>query len=127
MKRPVRKKLLLVDDSRPVRQRLASLIAELPGVEVVGQAGRVGEAIRKIDRLRPQIVVLDISLPDGTGLEVLRAIRKQRPFPRVIMLTNFTEAAYRDKCLQLGAEYFFDKSAQFDQAVEVIRALSRAS
>jgi DNA-binding NarL/FixJ family response regulator len=124
MKRPV--KVLLVDDSRLVRERLAALVTELAGVEIVGQAGGVGEAIRKIQRLRPQVVVLDISLADGTGLEVLKGIRNRRPFPRVIMLTNFTQAAYREKCLKLGAQYFFDKSAQFEQAVEVIRELGRS-
>ena len=124
MKRPV--KVLLVDDSRLVRERLASLVTELPGVELVGQAGGVAEAIRKIHKLRPQIVVLDISLADGTGLQVLQGIRNRRPFPCVIMLTNFTQAAYREKCFKLGAEHFFDKSAQFENAVEVLREMGRA-
>jgi DNA-binding NarL/FixJ family response regulator len=126
MKPPTRKTVLLVDDSRIVRERLLALIADLPGIEVVGRAARVGEAIRKIRDLRPQIVVLDISLPDGNGLQVLEAVRKwRRSIPRIIMLTNFAHQAYRQKCLQLGAEYFFDKSAQFDQAVEVLRQISR--
>ena len=126
MKPPSRQKVLLVDDSRIVRERLLALIAELPDIEVVGKAGRVAEAIRKIRLLRPQIVVLDIALPDGNGLQVLEAVRKwRRSLPRIIMLTNLAHQAYREKCLRLGAEYFFDKSAQFDQAVEVIRQISR--
>ena len=126
MKRPAPKKVLLVDDSRVIRERLLSLIAELPDIEVVGKAERVAEAIRKIRTLRPQIVVLDISLPDGNGMQVLEAIRKmRRPLPRVIMLTNFAHEAYREKCLELGAEYFFDKSAEFEEAVEVIKELSQ--
>jgi two-component system, NarL family, response regulator DevR len=126
MKRAPRKKVLLVDDSRLVRQRLQALIGDLPDVQIVGNAGRVTEAIRKIRDLRPQIVVLDIALLDGNGLQVLEAIRKfRRALPRIIMLTNFSHEAYRDKCLKLGAEYFFDKSAQFEQAVDVIRELSR--
>jgi DNA-binding NarL/FixJ family response regulator len=128
MKRVPRKKLLLVDDSRVVRQRLQALLADLPDVEVVGNATRVAEAIRKIRQLRPQIVVLDIALLDGNGLQVLEAVRKsRRSLPRIIMLTNFAHEAYRAKCLALGAEYFFDKSAQFEEAVEVIRELSRNS
>ena len=126
MKHPARKRVFLVDDSRIVRERLLGLIAELPNVDVVGKAARVAEAIRKIRRLRPQIVVLDIALPDGNGLQVLEAIRKsRRSLPRIIMLSNLAHEAYREKCMELGAEYFFDKSAQFDQAVEVIRELSQ--
>src|SRR5215212_5725126 len=126
MKRAPRKKVLLVDDSRLVRQRLQALIGDLPDVEIVGNAGRVTEAIRKIRDLRPQIVVLDIALLDGNGLQVLEAVRKlRRTLPRIIMLTNLAHQAYRDKCLKLGAEYFFDKSAQFEEAVDVIRELSR--
>src|SRR4051812_41274920 len=67
MKRALRKKVLLVDDSRIVRERLGALISELPSVELVGEASNVAEGIRKIRRLRPDIVVLDISMPDGNG------------------------------------------------------------
>jgi len=127
MKRAPRKKVLLVDDSRIVRERLAALISELPSVELIGEAVSVADGIRKIRRLRPHIVVLDISMPDGTGIQVLEAIRKDRGrLPHIIMLTNFAHEAYRERCLELGAEFFFDKSAEFEDAVETIKALSRS-
>jgi DNA-binding NarL/FixJ family response regulator len=127
MKRAPRKKVLLVDDSRIVRERLAALISELPSVELIGEAVSVADGIRKIRRLRPHIVVLDISMPDGTGIQVLEAIRKNRGrLPHIIMLTNFAHEAYRERCLELGAEFFFDKSAEFEEAVETIKALSRS-
>jgi len=127
MKRAPRKKVLLVDDSRIVRERLAALISELPSVELIGEAVSVADGIRKIRRLRPHIVVLDISMPDGTGIQVLEAIRKDRGrLPHIIMLTNFAHEAYRERCLELGAEFFFDKSAEFEEAVETIKALSRS-
>lgn len=125
MKPATCKTVLLVDDSRIVRERLLALVSELPHVEVVGEASGAIEAIRKIRRLRPQIVVLDISMPDGSGIHVLQALRKQRHSPlHVIMLTNFAQDAYREKCIELGAEYFFDKSVEFQNAVETIRELS---
>ncbi len=129
MKRPPRKTVLLVDDSRIVRERLLALLAELSGVEVVGEASGVAEAIRKVRRLRPDIILLDISMSDGSGMEVLEMIKKmpRRPAPRIIMLTNFAHDAYRERCLELGAEYFFDKSAQFEEAVGIINELSHPS
>jgi DNA-binding NarL/FixJ family response regulator len=125
MKPALRKKVLLVDDSRIVRERLRALISELHGVDVIGEASNVADGIRKIRRLRPHIVVLDISMPDGNGIQVLEAIKRpRRTAPQIIMLTNFAHEAYRERCIELGAEYFFDKSAEFEEAVEMIRELS---
>src|SRR5438552_3839151 len=116
MKRAARTKVLLVDDSRIVRERLLELISELPEVDVVGEASGVAEAVRKISRLRPDIVVLDISMSDGSGIQVLEAIKGPRlRRTHIIMLTNFAHEAYRERCIELGAEYFFDKSAQFEE------------
>ena len=126
MKRAPRKKVLLVDDSRIVRERLAALISELPGVVLIGEACNVSEGVKKIRQLRPHIVVLDISMPGGNGIQVLEAVRKRGPAPHIIMLTNFAHEAYRERCLELGAEYFFDKSAEFENAVATIKQLSRS-
>ena len=80
-------------------------------------------AVDAILRLRPDVVVLDISMPGGGGFFVLERIRQQRPAPLVIMLTNFSQDAYRQKCLQLGAWHFFDKSTEFEKVLEVLRGL----
>ena len=95
--------MLLVDDSRIVRDRLLELISELPAVEVIGEAAGAAEAIRKIRRLRPDIVVLDISMPDGNGIQVLEAVKRPRASrSRIIMLTNFAHEPYRERCLELA-------------------------
>ena len=118
---------MIVDDSRIVRDRLVALISELPTVEVIGQAANVVDAVKKIRRLQPHIIVLDIAMPGGNGIQVLESIRKlRRPQAHIIMLTNFAQEAYRERCLELGAEYFFDKSAEFEEAVETIKELSRS-
>ena len=128
MKHVPRKRVLLVDNSLVVRERLLVLISELPHVDVVAEASTVAEAIRKNRRFRPEIVVLDISLPDGNGIQVLESIKSnRRATPHVIMLTNFALEAYRERCLELGAEYFFDKSAEFEQAVQTIKKLSQTT
>jgi DNA-binding NarL/FixJ family response regulator len=115
--------VFIVDDSPVVRDRLATLISELPNVEVVGQADIAFEAINSIRRLRPTVVVLDISMPGGSGMYVLESIKKDQPNPLVIMLTNFASDQYRQKCVRLGADYFFDKSTEFERVTEVLRCL----
>jgi DNA-binding NarL/FixJ family response regulator len=118
-----RNPVFIVDDSPVVRDRLTAMIAELPNVEIVGQADIAFEAIHSIRRLRPAVVVLDISMPGGSGMYVLETIKKDRPVPVVIMLTNFAHEQYRQKCLQLGADYFFDKSTEFERVPEVLRQI----
>jgi DNA-binding NarL/FixJ family response regulator len=118
-----RQPVFIVDDSPVVRDRLVAMIAELPNVEVVGQADIAFEAIHSIRQLRPSVVVLDISMPGGSGMYVLESIKKDRPGPLVIMLTNFAHDQYRQKCLQLGADYFFDKSTEFERVTEVLRQI----
>ena len=96
-----RQPVFLVDDFRIVREGLASLISELPNLEIVGQAELASQAVSGIRALRPTIVVLDISMPGGNGLEVLQIIKRQNPAPLVIMLTNLAQEQYRQKSLQL--------------------------
>lgn len=121
---PNRKPVFIVDDSPVVRERLVTMISELPNVEIVGQADIAFEAINSIRKLRPSIVVLDISMPGGSGMYVLETIKKEQPGPVVIMLTNFAHEQYRKKCLQLGADYFFDKSTEFERVTEVLKQVA---
>ncbi len=123
----IRKPVFIVDDSPVVRERLVTMISELPNVEIVGQADIAFEAINSIRRLRPSIVVLDISMPGGSGMYVLESIKKDPPGPLVIMLTNFAHDQYRKKCLQLGADFFFDKSTEFERVTEVLKRFAPRS
>src|SRR2546428_3470418 len=126
MKRNLRKKVFIVDDSPVVRERLATLLSDLPSVEIVGQAEIAFEAISATRRLKPDVMLLDISMPGGSGIHVLEMVKKERPAPLVIMLTNFAHEQYRQKCLQLGADYFFDKSTEFERVTEVLREFPSA-
>jgi DNA-binding NarL/FixJ family response regulator len=123
MKRDTPKKVLIADDSHIVRERLVSLLSDLPGVEIVGEAETAFEAIQSIRRLRPAVVILDISMPGGSGIQVLETIRKEKPVPLIIMLTNFTHEPYRQRCFKLGADYFFDKSNEFEKVRDVLESL----
>lgn len=108
-------KVFIADDSRIVLERLITLLEELTGVEIVGQAENVTEAIRDIRNLQPDVAILDIHLPDGNGIDVLRQIKQDGAGPIVIILTNYPYPGYRQRCLQAGADFFLDKSTEFDQ------------
>lgn len=120
MKSLPKKDVFIVDDSAVVRDRLAQMISELPGITVVGHADIAFEAIQEIRRLRPDCVVLDISMPGGSGMYVLETVKREHPGLTVIMLTNFAHDPYRQKCLQLGADYFFDKTSEFEKVLDIL-------
>jgi DNA-binding NarL/FixJ family response regulator len=113
-------KVFIADDSRIVQEHLVTMFDELAEVEIVGQAETVAEAISAIGKLRPDVVILDIRMPDGSGIDVLQTIKQDDPAPAVIVLTNYPYPAYRQKCLQAGADFFLDKSTEFDQIPELI-------
>ncbi|MET0645072.1 MAG: response regulator transcription factor [Pyrinomonadaceae bacterium] len=119
--------IFIVDDSKVLRDRLVSMLSEVEGIEVVGQAGNAAEAISGIRRLRPRVVVLDIQMPGGSGIEVLRTIKREAPPTVVVMLTNHTLAQYREKCMELGADYFLDKTRDLDKLTEIFQDLVSSS
>ena len=121
MVREDRRKVFIVDDSPLVRERLINMISEIPTAEVVGQADIAFGASNTIRKLRPAVVVLDISMPGGSGLHLLEEIKQNDSAPLVIVLTNFAEEPYKQKCFQLGADYFLDKSTEFEKVMDIIR------
>ncbi len=116
-------KIFIADDSILVRERLAALISELQAVELVGQAGDVDETLGGIRQSRPDVVILDIRMPGGNGIQVLEAIKTCDVKPAVIMFTAFPFPQYRQKCLELGADYFLDKTMEFDRVAHVLEQL----
>jgi DNA-binding NarL/FixJ family response regulator len=117
-------KVFISDDSATVRERLVTMALDLPEVDVVGQAQDAPGSLDAIRQTRPDVVILDIRLPGGNGIQVLREVKKMKPAPQVIMLTNFAYAQYRKKCEEAGADFFLDKSTEFDklpQTLEQVR------
>ena len=116
-------KLFIVDDSEIMRDRLTTMFSDIKDVEVVGYAEETIEAIKLIREISPDIVILDIRIPGGSGIDVLENIKKEKNSPIVIVLTNYPYPQYRERCIKLGAEYFFDKSTEFNDVYEVIQLL----
>ena len=120
-------KVLIVDDSAAIRERLKAMISEIPGVEVVGEAEDGTQAIEETKRLNPDVVVMDIKMPGMNGIDALMGIKEYRPSIIVTMLTNYPYPQYRKKCMALGADYFFNKAAEFEKVREIIEKLIRES
>jgi DNA-binding NarL/FixJ family response regulator len=120
--------IFLVEDSSLLRQRLAELLGAIPGASLVGEAERADEAIRDILSLRPDVVVLDLSLAGGTsGFEVLREVCRKAPEIDVYMLSNFVASPYRELAERLGARDFFDKSSELERARRVLTERAAAA
>jgi len=113
-------RVFVADDSAPVRERIESLLREIPDIEVVGHAEDSLAARLLITALQPDVVILDINMPGGSGIEVLHDIKRLSPSPKVIMLTNYSQPQYRARCLEEGADHFFDKSTEFDRIRDVL-------
>ena len=113
-------KIFVVEDSEVVRERLKLLLTEVSEVEIIGEAETQTEAIALITELKPDVVILDIRLANGSGIDVLHNIKKGKSVPMVIILTNYPYPQYKEKCLKAGADYFFDKSSEFNKIAEVL-------
>jgi len=118
-------KVLIVDDSAIIRERLKAMLSEITELENISQARDSLEAISSFQKLNPEVVILDIRMPGGSGIDVLQEIKKSNQPPVVIVLTNYPYPQYRRKCIDAGADFFFDKSTEFDKVIEVLKQLSQ--
>ena len=110
----------IVDDSQAVRERLVGMISEVDETTLAGTTGDPREAVRAIFRLHPDSVILDIRMPGMNGIQVLREIKQGPRAPMVIMLTNYPFEQYRRECTEAGADYFLNKSTEFEKINEIL-------
>lgn len=119
-----RLRVLIADDSEALCDRLVNMFSEVAGVEIVGLAKDVASALAAITNLVPNVVILDIQMPGGSGFDVLRSLKATQPAAIAIMLTNHPYPQYQQKCLELGADYFFSKSTDAKRLLEIIGELA---
>lgn len=117
-------RLVLVDDHELVRYGIRAVIEAEPDLKVVGEAGTATEGIRRIAFEEPDVVVLDVNLPDGSGVEVCRRIRAVSPHSRVLMLTAFADEATLAAAREAGAAGFILKRVQNFDLVSHIRRVA---
>jgi two-component system response regulator DevR len=122
-KAPLR--LLVVDDHEVVRQGLVALLDRREGFEVVAQAGTTAEAVAAAARFEPDLVVMDVRLPDGSGIEACREIRAARPETRVVMLTSFPDEEAVLSAIIAGASGYLLKQIRGRDLVTALEAVAR--
>lgn len=111
--------VFIVEDSVAMRENLRSMLSEFHDLRMVGYAADETGAIEHINSLLPDVVILDLNLQSGTGVAVLKNVKKYHPEIKVMVLTNCNDEFYADACKRANADYFFDKSFQFMQVREV--------
>lgn len=116
-------RVFVVEDSALIRRRIIDNVQSMGGFDVVGYAESEDEAVKAIGRLRPDIVVTDIRLKEGNGIEVVRQVRAEdlSPRPKIFVLTNFAYPEYEAQCSLAGADAFFDKSSEYDSFLTQLR------
>ncbi|HSB80875.1 MAG TPA: response regulator transcription factor [Candidatus Methylomirabilis sp.] len=116
-------RVLVVDDSEIVGKRVAALLSEFPEIELLDQVKDGLQAVERIRTLRPDAVILDIGLPGRNGIEILQDLKREKLAPLVIILTNYPYPQYQERCVKAGADFFFDKSIEFDRVPETLKQL----
>lgn len=118
-------RLLVVDDHEVVREGLVALLGRRPGFQVVAQAGTVAEAVAAAHRFEPDLVVMDVRLPDGSGVEACREIRSELPRTRVIMLTSYPDEEAVLSAIVAGASGYLLKQTRARDLVAALEAVGR--
>lgn len=118
-------RILIVDDHDIVRQGIVALLERQPGYDVVAQAGTAAEAMAAVDRFAPNLIILDVSLPDGSGIETCREIKARHPETRVVILTGAAEEDTVLTAVVAGANGYLLKSSgvrEVMHAIDVVAA-----
>jgi DNA-binding NarL/FixJ family response regulator len=113
--------VVIVDDSEIIRKQLRELLGDYPDIHVVADTDDIAEALVFAHTKNPDFFILDIRMPKGNGFALLKYLKNQNRAWKVIVLTNFADDCYRSKAEALGADYFFDKSTEFEKIIEVLR------
>ena len=116
-------RIMIVDDHEVVRDGIKALLAEEEGLTIAGEAGGVREAIERAEWARPDVVVMDIRLPDGSGIDATREIRARLPNTRVLMLTTFADDEALFASIMAGAAGYVLKQVLGGDLVRAIRAV----
>lgn len=116
-------RFLLADDHRMFRETLCHMLQGIPDLELLGQVGSGKELLDALGRLEADLVVLDVGLPDMSGIELARQVRANHPSIRIVALSGYTDRLFVDEMLKAGAKGYVAKSAGADDLVRAIRAV----
>jgi DNA-binding NarL/FixJ family response regulator len=118
-------RVVLAEEHRIVRWALAEALAKEADIEVVGEADTVQQALELVQRVKPDIVILDTSMPDHSGFDLLAALRHLDAGPLIVVFAPHTAASYAARAIAAGAHAYLDKNVEPEAVVEAIRAVQR--
>ncbi|MBN2600990.1 MAG: response regulator transcription factor [Candidatus Marinimicrobia bacterium] len=118
-------KVLLVDDSDILRNHLITILSDMEKVDIVGECIDTDSAIKDLKKKKPDLVILDIRIPGEGGIHVLKVAKEKFPNLKVIIFTDYPYPQYRTKCMEIGADYFFDKSTETEKLIDQIKHLAK--
>lgn len=121
---PAMTKLLVVDDSELIRSRLVDWFQSVLGMTDIDTAGTLEQTLSRVQAAPPTLTILDLHLPDGNAVQIIPALKQLAPNMRIAMLTNDASEFNRARCLQAGADWFFDKSTEFEKVLDLVQQQS---
>jgi DNA-binding NarL/FixJ family response regulator len=117
--------ILIIDDSEVFRSRIVEILANNNKSTDILEANSILEAKEIMLDVLPDILITDIRMPGGTGLDLIKHVRKDNPVTLIIVITNYPEAQYKVEAFKTGANYFFDKSSEMDNLLEIINQFNQ--
>ena len=117
-------RVMIVDDHEIVRRGIAEIVDRSDGLVVVAEAGSVAEALRRAELVRPEVVLVDLQLPDGTGIDIITALHRTLPQTHPIVLTSFDDDDALSEALHAGARAFLLKTVRGAEIADVIKAVA---
>jgi two-component system response regulator DevR len=118
-------KVFIVEDSPLIRRRLVQLVETIHGVRIVGEAEDAPAAISGILANQPDLVLLDLHLAQGTGMDVVNGLSPYQRPAIIVVLSNHATPTIRQACLRAGVQYVFDKTREFTLALDIIAQICR--
>ncbi|MDR2372968.1 MAG: response regulator transcription factor [Bifidobacteriaceae bacterium] len=117
--------VMIVDDHEVVRRGIAEVVERSDGMRVVAEAGSVAEALRRAVLVNPHVILVDLRLPDGTGIDLMKQLQSSAPTARPVVLTSFDDDDALAAALEVGAAAFLIKSVRGAEIADVIRAVAQ--
>ena len=113
-------KIYVIDDSMMIWAWLRDIATDIEDLLIAGFSAKSNGAVERILELRPDLVILDLRLPGGSGIQLLKQIKEATPDTPVAVFTSYMLDSYKTQCLELGADYMFDKSRDHEKLVKLL-------
>ncbi|PFG40854.1 LuxR family two component transcriptional regulator [Georgenia soli] len=117
-------RVMIIDDHEIVRRGIAEIVDRADGLTVVAEAGSVAEAVRRAELVRPEVLLVDLQLPDGTGIDIVRTLREKVPDARPVVLTSFDDDDALAEALEAGAKAYLLKTVRGAEIADVVKAVA---